>query len=59
VHAKTAEFVASQCIFFEDAAPLTREQCLKERDYADLLRACRDRLGHPMTDAERERLEAA
>ena len=59
VHAKTAEFVASQSIFFEDPAPLTREQCLRDHDYADLLRACRDRVGHPMTQEERARLEAA
>jgi hypothetical protein len=56
VHAKMAEYLASQSLFFEDPITLTREHFLG-LDFIDLLRACRDRLGHAMTDDERARLE--
>lgn len=56
VHAKIAEYLASQSLFFEDPVPMTREHYL-QLDLIDCLRACRDRLGHAMTDEERARLE--
>lgn len=56
VHAKMAEYLASQSLFFEDPITLTREHFLG-LDFIDLLGACRDRLGHAMTDDERARLE--
>lgn len=51
-HVKLAEYMASQSIYFEDTVPVPREHYLKQ-DYHELLRMCRDRLGHLMTDEER------
>jgi len=47
--------MASQSIYLQDTIPVTREQYLKQ-DYHELLRICRDRLGHCMTDEERAEL---
>jgi hypothetical protein len=57
-HAKLAEYMAGQSIFFEDAPPVTREQYLRLEPH-ELLAALRDRLGHAMTDEERERAGCA
>ena len=54
-HVKLAEYTASQSIYLGDPVPVPREHYLK-LDYPDLLRICRDRLGHQMTDEERGRL---
>jgi len=55
IHAKMAEYAASQSIYFQDPTPITREHYLKQ-DYHDLLAISRDRLGHCMTDEERAEL---
>ena len=57
-HAKVAEYLAAQSIFYEDQPPVTREQYLCY-DFPEMLKAARDRLGHVMTDDERGRLDAA
>lgn len=51
-HGKMAEYMASQSLFYEDAVPVTRQQYIQQ-DYAQMLLACRDRLGHAMTPEER------
>jgi hypothetical protein len=57
IHAKMAEYMAGQSLFYEDATAITREQYL-HFDYHEMLLASRDRLGHVMTDEERARLKA-
>lgn len=54
-HAKMAEYMASQSLLQEDPVPVTRAQYLQQ-DYAQMLFAARDRLGHVMTPEERARL---
>lgn len=56
-HAKMAEYMAAQSLFYEDIPPVTRDQYLTQ-DFTTMLLACRDRLGHVMTDEERARLES-
>lgn len=51
-HGKMAEYMASQSLFYEDAVPVPRQQYIQQ-DYAQMLLACRDRLGHAMTPEER------
>jgi hypothetical protein len=58
VHTKMAEYMASQSVVFEDPVRVRRDQYVKQ-DYAEMLRACRDRLGHGMTDDERARVHQA
>lgn len=55
-HCKLAEYLAAQCILFEDPAPITRAQYLCYEPF-ELFKAARDRLGHSMTDEERARVE--
>ena len=50
--------MASQSVVFEDPVRVRRDQYVKQ-DYAEMLRACRDRLGHGMTDDERARVHQA
>lgn len=57
-HAKMAEYMAGQSLFYEDSPAITREQYLAQ-DFATMLLACRDRLGHVMTEDERARLDSA
>ena len=57
VHAKMAEYMAGQSLFYEDSPPVPREAYL-QLSFPDMLRACRDRLGHTMTAEERARLDA-
>jgi hypothetical protein len=57
-HAKMAEYMAAQSLFFEDPSPITREQYLCYT-FPEMLLAARDRIGHVMTDEERARLRAA
>jgi hypothetical protein len=54
-HTKMAEYMASQSVLFEDAVRIRRYEYI-EQDYADMMKACRDRLGHVMTDEERAML---
>lgn len=54
-HAKMAEYLASQSVYHEDPVPIRREQYM-QRDFYELLLACRDRLGHAMTEEERARV---
>lgn len=54
-HGKMAEYMAAQSLMQEDPVPTTREQYLLQ-DYAQMLFAVRDRLGHVMTLEERARL---
>lgn len=54
-HVRLAEYMASQSIYLQDPIPVTRAQYLNQ-DYPELLRICRDRLGHCMTDEERASL---
>lgn len=56
-HAKMAEYMAGQSLFYEDSPPVPREAYL-QLSFPDMLRACRDRLGHTMTAEERARLDA-
>lgn len=58
VHAKMAEFMASQSVYYEDEVRIRRDQYMQQ-DYAQMLRACRDRLGHVITDEERARIDQA
>ena len=58
VHAKMAEYMASQSVYYEDGVPIRREEYLQQ-DYAHMLKACRDRLGHIITDEERARIDRA
>jgi hypothetical protein len=51
-HAKLAEYMAAQSVFFEDPHPISREQYLCYEAH-EMLSALRDRLGHVMTDEER------
>lgn len=55
IHAKMAEYMAGQSLFFEDLSPIAREQYL-HYEYPEMLLAARDRIGHVMTDEERARL---
>ena len=55
-HAKMAEYMASQSVYYEDTVRVRCDQYLQQ-DFATMLRACRDRLGHIMTDEERARVE--
>ena len=55
-HAKVAEYLAAQSIFYEDKPPITREQYLCY-EFPEMLKVVRDRLGHVMTDDERARLD--
>jgi len=54
-HAKMAEYMASQSVFYEDETPIRRHQYIQQ-EYAQMLLALRDRLGHAMTEEERARL---
>lgn len=56
-HAKMAEYMAGQSLFFEDPSPITREQYL-HYEFSEMLLAARDRIGHVMTDEERARLKS-
>ncbi len=57
-HTKMAEYMASQSVYYEDTVRTRRDQYLQQ-DYATMLKACRDRLGHIMTDEERARIDEA
>jgi hypothetical protein len=50
--------MASQSVYYEDAVRVRRDQ-YAQQDFATMLRACRDRLGHIMTDDERARVDRA
>jgi hypothetical protein len=52
VHAKLAEYMAGQSIFFEDPHPISRAQYLHYEPH-ELLSALRDRLGRVKTEEER------
>jgi hypothetical protein len=52
-----AEYMAGQSVFFEDPFPITREQYL-HFEFSEMLLAARDRIGHVMTDEERDRLKS-
>ena len=54
-HTKMAEFMASQSVLFEDTVTISRREFI-EQDYADMMQACRGRLGHVMTEEERDQL---
>ena len=56
-HTKLAEYMAAQSIFFEDPAPVARDEYIR-RSPAALLFTLRERLGHVMTAEERARLDA-
>jgi hypothetical protein len=58
IHAKMAEYMAGQSLFFEDPSPILRETYLRY-DYREMLLAARDRIGHVMTEEERARLHHA
>jgi len=55
VHRKMAEYMAGQSIFYEDSPVVTREDYMR-RTYAEMLLLLRHRLGHAMTEGEREAL---
>jgi hypothetical protein len=57
-HSKMAEYMASQSVYYEDAARIRRDQYVQQ-DFATMLRACRDRLGHIMTEDERTNVDRA
>ena len=58
VHAKMAEYMAGQSLFFEDDNPVSRESYL-QLEFSEMLLGARDRIGHIMTDEERNRLKAS
>jgi len=58
VHSKMAEYMASQSVVFEDPVRVRRYQ-YAQQDYVEMLRGCRDRLGHGLTDDERARVHQA
>lgn len=51
-HAKMAEYMAAASVMYEDKDPIPRSEYMQQ-SYADMLLACRDRLGHAMTEEER------
>ena len=51
-HSKMAEYMASQSVFFEDAVRIRRYEYVQQ-EYRDMMLACRDRLGHVMSEEER------
>lgn len=53
VHQRMCEYMAAQSILFKDPVPKDVSQFLT-KSYAYLLELARDRLGHTMTDEERE-----
>jgi hypothetical protein len=55
VHSKMAEYMASQSVAFEDTVRVRRHE-YAQQDYVEMLRGCRDRLGHGLTDDERARV---
>ena len=60
-HAKLCEYMAAQAILFNDPEPRKTAEDYASLSAGQLLLACRDRLGHIMSDtekAEADRLEA-
>ena len=55
-YSKMVEYMAAQAIIFQDAQPKTREH-YEGQSFVELLRQARERLGHVMTDEERERVQ--
>jgi hypothetical protein len=51
-HSKMAEYMAAVSVLHEDAVPVPRSEYL-QMSFADMLLACRDRLGHSMSEDER------
>lgn len=54
-HSKMAEFMASQSVLYEDPIQIRRYQYIQQ-DFAQMLFALRDRLGHVLTEEERAQL---
>jgi hypothetical protein len=53
-HEKMAEYMAAVSVLYEDKNPIPRSQYMQQT-FTELLLACRDRLGHAMTEDERAR----
>jgi hypothetical protein len=53
---KMVEYMAAQSVIFQDAQPKTRAH-YDGQSFIELLRQARDRLGHVMTDEEKERVQ--
>ena len=61
VHAKLCEYMAAQAILFNDPEPRKTAEDYARLDLGQILLACRDRIGHIMTDEEKvlaDRVEA-
>jgi len=56
VHIKACEYMAGQSVLFEDKPPKNKEYYAR-RSYGTLLVIARDKLGHVMTDEEREAVQ--
>ena len=56
-HSKMAEYMASQSVYHEDPVQIRRYEYIRQ-DFTEMLQACRDRLGHVMTEEERARLDS-
>ena len=54
-HAKMAEYMAAVSVLYEDKDQIPRSQ-YQQQEFTDMLLACRDRLGHVMTEEERARI---
>jgi hypothetical protein len=55
-HSKMAEYMAAVSVLHEDAVQVPRSEYM-QKSYADMLLACRDRLGHAMTEEERAQVQ--
>ena len=54
-HSKMAEYMAAVSLLYEDAIHVPRSKYIQQ-SFAEMLLACRDRLGHSMTEEERARV---
>jgi hypothetical protein len=54
-HAKMAEYMAAVSVLYEDKDQIPRSQ-YQQQEFTDMLLACRDRLGHVMTEEEWARI---
>ncbi len=55
-HSKMAEYMAAVSVLHEDTVQVPRSEYM-QKSYADMLLACRDRLGHAMTEEERAQVQ--
>ena len=57
VHKKMCEYMAAQSVLFEDT-PVQTAEFYSRKSFLGLLNIARDRLGHTMTEEERQLADA-